>query len=455
MEPIAKNSEDDEMPSPSVIGKAFPNSEVVICSEGSDVPLPVGETGEICIFGPQVSRGYKGQDELTSTKFCTIERHGRTGRLYRSGDRGSLTADGKVLIGGRMNNREIKLRGYRMDLYEIERSIMDHSPEVMLASVQVADGSLVAFVTPETVDCDTIRARLIEDVPSYSVPTNIHAVAELPLNVNGKVDHAAVAEKVRIYTPSASKARSIDPTLKDPTVKVVKRKLDAYQLRNSLASIVAQMWANVLSLPKPPAEDVNFFDAGGHSILLVQLHKQLNERFPSAGLRLLDCFQQTTIEKQAAFLAGLVNLETSSLLSTSSPSLSPTASASGASTLNTSIGPLDRLNNKFAIVGLAGRFPGADNVDEYWKLLMDRRDGITTTANAAAHGQIDIDSDEVFVPRFGTINGLDDFDSGVWDLSEEDAKTLDPQVYTISFGYKFLLTSGYRSASSSRWLLKR
>ncbi|KAK6819121.1 hypothetical protein RU639_008317 [Aspergillus parasiticus] len=121
----------------------------MICSQGSDVPLRVGETGEICIFGPQVSRGHKGQDELTSTKFYTIELHGRTGRLYHSEDRGSLTADGKVLIGGRMNNREIKLRGYRMDLYEIEKSIMDHSPEAMLV--------------------------LMEDVPAYSVPTNIHA----------------------------------------------------------------------------------------------------------------------------------------------------------------------------------------------------------------------------------------------------------------------------------------
>ncbi|KAB8201896.1 hypothetical protein BDV34DRAFT_228855 [Aspergillus parasiticus] len=142
---------------------------------GSDVPLRVGETGEIYIFGPQVSRGYKGQDELTSTKFYTLELHGRTGRLYHSEDRGSLTADGKVLIGGRMNNRETKLRGYRMDLYEIEKSIMDHSPEAMLASVQVVDGSLVAFVTPASVNCDSIRSRLMEDVPAYSVPTNIHA----------------------------------------------------------------------------------------------------------------------------------------------------------------------------------------------------------------------------------------------------------------------------------------
>jgi hypothetical protein len=330
-----------------------------------------------------------------------------------------------------MNNREIKLRGYRMDLYEIEKSIMDHSPEVMLVSVQVMDGSLIAFLTPETVDCDTVRARLLDDVPSYSVPTNIHAVAELPLNVNGKVDHAAVAEKVRIPTASASKGRSTDTNPRAPIVKAVQRKLDADQLRASLASIVSLMWVDVLGISKSPAEDVNFFDAGGHSILLVQLHKRLNERFPSAGLRLLDCFQQTTIEKQAAYLAGLVDLE-STPPSTSSPDMGPSASASGTSTPRSSIGSFDRLNDKFAIVGLAGRFPGADSVEGYWNLLMDRRDGITTAANAAAHGHFDIDADEVFVPRYGTINGLDDFNSGVWGLSEEEAKTLDPQVCIIS-----------------------
>ncbi|GAB1200511.1 hypothetical protein APSETT444_009884 [Aspergillus pseudonomiae] len=425
-EPIPEDPESSESPSPSVIGKPFPNSDVVICSEGSDVPLPIGETGEICIFGPQVSRGYKGQDELTATKFRTIELHGRTGRLYRSGDRGSLTADGKVLIGGRMNNREIKLRGYRMDLYEIEKSILDHSPEVMLVSVQVMDGSLVAFVTPETVDCNIVRGRLMEDVPSYSVPTNIHAVAELPLNTNGKVDHSAVAEKVRIPTAVVSKAGSLPTTPKTPTTKVKERKLDADQVRVSLASIVSLMWADVLGLSEPPAEDVNFFDAGGHSILLVQLHKRINERFPGAGVRLLDCFQQTTIAKQAAFLAGLVNFE-SSPPSTSSTDMGPSPSASGTSTPTSSVGSFNRLDEKFAVVGLAGRFPGADNVEQYWNLLMDRGDGITTAPNAAAHGDFDIDTDEVFVPRYGTINGLDDFNPGDWGLSEEEAKTLDPQ----------------------------
>ncbi|KAE8143523.1 hypothetical protein BDV38DRAFT_231552 [Aspergillus pseudotamarii] len=425
-EPIAEDPGNSENPSPSVIGKPFPNCEVVICNEGSDVPLSVGETGEICIFGPQVSRGYKDQDELTATKFRKIELQGRKGRLYRSGDRGSLTADGKVLIGGRMNNREIKLRGYRMDLYEIEKSILDHSPEVMLVSVQVVDGSLIAFVTPESVNCDDVRRRLMDDVPAYSVPTNIHAVSELPLNANGKVDHAAVVQKVRIPTAVASKASSTDTTRKTPTFKAGERKLDAGRVRASLASTVSLIWVDVLGLSKPPMEDVNFFDAGGHSILLVELHKRISERFPTAGIRLLDCFQQTTIEKQAAFLAGLVDFE-SSPPSTSSADMGPSPSASGTLTPRSSISSFDQPEEKFAIVGLSGRFPGADDVEKYWDLLMNRRDGITTASSAAGHGHLDIDADEVFVPRYGTIHGLDDFNPAAWSLSEEEAKTLDPQ----------------------------
>lgn len=432
-EPIAEDPGNSENPSPSVIGKPFPNCEVVICNEGSDVPLPVGETGEICIFGPQVSRGYKGQDELTATKFRTIELHGHTGRVYRSGDRGSLTADGKVLIGGRMNNREIKLRGYRMDLHEIEKSILDHSPEVMLVSVQVVGGSLIAFVTPESVNCDNVRRRLMDDVPAYSVPTKIHAVSELPLNANGKVDHTAVTEKIRIPTAAASKAISTGTTRKKPTFKAGQKKLDADRARASLASTVSLIWADVLGLSKPPVEDVNFFDAGGHSLLLIELHKRISERFPTTGIRLLDCFQQTTIEKQATFLAELVDFE-SSPLSTSSADMgpSPSPSASGTLTPRSSISSFDQPEEKFAIVGLSGRFPGADDVEKYWDLLMDRRDGITTSSSASAHGHVDIDADEIFVPRYGTINGLDDFNPGAWSLSEEEAKTLDPQVCYIT-----------------------
>jgi len=160
----------------------------------------MGESGEICILGPQVARGYKGQDELTASKFRCIEHSGRKVKLYRTGDRGFLNSDGRLSICGRMNNREIKLRGFRIDLAEVEKSILDYSPEVLTASVQIDGDSLVAFVVPATVDCGLIRERLAKDIPQYSVPRHIFPVSSLPLNANGKVDHSKVLEVTQPQT---------------------------------------------------------------------------------------------------------------------------------------------------------------------------------------------------------------------------------------------------------------
>lgn len=434
-EPIPQNtSENAELPSPSVIGKSFPNSEILICSEDSETPVPAGEIGEICIFGPQVSRGYKGQEDLTAAKFRSVQLHGKAGRLYRTGDRGSMTADGKLMIGGRMNNREIKLRGYRMDLYEIEKSILDHSTEVMLASVQVAGDSLVAFLVPATVDCDAVRARLLEDVPSYCVPTNIHAVSELPLNPNGKVDHS----KVKVTSLVSDRQPVAAIGFKQPA-QTRRNISDVDDPNGSLTLAVTQIWAEVLAVSKPPAVDMNFFDAGGHSLLLMTLHKRINERFPTAGLRLLDVFHHATIEKQAAHLFKLLDVENAGLpmstISDSSEGTSSREDSTAATTPKTSasLHSLDHYVDKFAIVGLAGRFPGADDVNEFWDLLMEQRDGITTTERFQDQLDVDMDEDEAFVPRFGSINGLDDFKPSAWGLSEEEASTMDPQVRATFF----------------------
>lgn len=415
-----------KLPNPSNIGVANPNVSLLICPEDSEQVLGPDEIGEICIAGSQVTRGYRGQPELTADKFRTIEYGGRTTRMYRSGDRGFISAEGKLHILGRMNNREIKLRGFRMDLAAIEKSILDNCSEVMMASVQVVDEKLVAFVCPETLQADAIRQRISLDLPSYSVPSEIMAINSLPLNANGKVDHKEVLRQFR----GRSTEQVVQPAKSTPA-KTSPKKKDAHTVDTSLIdrleSSITSLWQKVLGCRDAPAPDVTFYNAGGHSILLSSLHKELVSLYPEAKISLLDVFYNPTIRRQAQRLSELV--QTTGFLSSSASDVSahelPTPNASsGNSTAASSVTASAPL---FAIVGMAGRFPGADSVDDMWNLLMEQRDGISTSDGSGAKDAA-LAEGEVFVPRYGSINGLEGFQGSDWNMSDEEARTLDPQV---------------------------
>lgn len=425
---IVPNSE--KSPNPSNIGVANPNVSIMICQEDAEEALAADEVGEICIVGQQVTRGYKGQPELTAEKFRTIQHNGKPARMYRSGDRGFINADGKLHILGRMNNREIKLRGFRMDLAAIEKSILDNCSEVMMVSTQVIDEKLVAFVCPNTLQADQIRKRIALDLPSYSIPGDIVAVNSLPLNANGKVDHKQVLLQFHSQAKqSVTEASKPTPAVVVSTVPQTKsiQQIDT-GLAARLESSITALWQKVLGCRDAPAADITFYNAGGHSILLSSLHKELISLYPDSKISLLDVFYNPTIRRQAQRLAEIIG--SSGVISSNASDVSghkqaiPGTPMSSNSTAKTSVVSTDE---GFAIVGMAGRFPGADSVDEMWNLLMEQRDGISTGDGSGAK-DAGLSEGEVFIPRYGSINGLDDFRGSDWNMSDEEARTLDPQV---------------------------
>ncbi|EGX94166.1 non-ribosomal peptide synthetase [Cordyceps militaris CM01] len=411
----------DTLPSPSNIGRANPHVALLICPEDAETVLGPGVTGEICIAGPQVTRGYRGQPALTAAQFRTMEHNGRVTRMYRSGDRGFIGDDGKLHILGRMNNREIKLRGFRMDLAAIEKSILDNCPEVMTASVQVVDDKLVAFACPATLQGDAIRQRIALDLPSYSVPADITAVDSLPLNTNGKVDHKEVLQQFGASTGPAAAIKPVIVTKTAPKKKELQT--SDSNLVDRLEASITTLWQKVLGCRDAPGPDVTFYNAGGHSILLSALHKELVTLYPAAKISLLDVFYNPTIRRQAQRLSELVGDDGFIPSSSVSDVSAQDVATPGNSTTATSVAADAPL---FAIVGMAGRFPGADSVEAMWELLMAQRDGITTSDGAGAESA-DLAEGEVFVPRYGSINGLEDFRASDWNMSDEDAQVLDPQ----------------------------
>lgn len=193
-------------------------------------------------------------------------------------------------------------------------------------------------------------------------------------------------------------------------------------LETTLTDIITKLWMEILGVSKSPSVEVAFYDAGGHSILLTALHKALVLEFPTSGLRLLEVFKFPTIRKQAQRLAELLATKTPDPVWASKlPEMTKTTA-----NLTT---PDSHLKNRFAIVGMAGLFPGADNVDDFWDLMMAQGDGITTMEDTTTSiTRNPTFSGGVFVPRWGIINGLRSFNHKTWDLSEAEAKTMDPQV---------------------------
>ncbi|MER0245214.1 amino acid adenylation domain-containing protein [Streptomyces sp. HSW2009] len=185
----------------SMIGTALPGFRTrVVDEEGRDVPL--GATGELWLAGPQVTEGYLNREDLTNKAYpvVTDEQTGARVRYYRTGDLVSQLPDGNLLYEGRAD-LQVKLRGYRIELSDIEAAVRRHD-QVLDAVVQVrqfkvGDDRLVcAFVARDATAPPTaadLRQHIKALLPFYMHPARYLCVPELPTTVNGKVDRAAIA----------------------------------------------------------------------------------------------------------------------------------------------------------------------------------------------------------------------------------------------------------------------
>jgi amino acid adenylation domain-containing protein len=269
------------------IGHPIGNTTVYVL-DAAGQPAPIGVAGELCIGGEGVARGYRDRPELTAEKFVVISLDGRPAeRVYRTGDVVRVRSDLSLEFVGR-RDQQVKVRGYRIELGEIE-SVLVEDPSVRRAVVIVredtpGDQRLVAYVVPATagglLDQDALRALLRSRLPEYMVPSALVPLADLPLTPNGKIDRKALPELSAAQPPAGPSA---DIVMTEPQRRV------------------AAIWRDVLSLEHIGVED-NFFDRGGHSLLVVKVHAALRREF-QRELTLVDLFQHTTIAAQAALLS--------------------------------------------------------------------------------------------------------------------------------------------------------
>ena len=235
---------------PIPIGRPLGNTRVLILDEHGQV-LPIGIAGELHIGGDGLARGYWRRPELTARKFVSHPLAGPPdGLLYKTGDRARWRADGTIEFLGR-EDRQIKLRGFRIELEEIEAQLRRH-PGVAQAVVDVRRGGandvLEAFVAPShhaRLEASGLRSFLGARLPDYMVPARVAILDELPLTPNGKIDRASL--------PDLSESPADDS-----------------RPRPAIEQTLAATWAETLgTAPRSMHED--FFEAGGHSLLAVTM----------------------------------------------------------------------------------------------------------------------------------------------------------------------------------------
>ncbi len=248
----------------------------VLDADGNEAPH--GEAGELCIGGAAVARGYRGLPDLTAERFPTDP---TLGRIYRTGDRATRDATGRIFYEGRLD-AQVKLRGYRIELEAIEARLASSAGVAQAAATVQGDGvaqRLVAFVVPSRPDAPpspaTLLAGLRAVLPSYMVPVRLGVLEALPTTVGGKLDRASL------------------PVL-DVASGVADVRMPLAPATPIEAAIVAAMAATLQRPAGVAASDDFFTDLGGDSLGAGLLVSRLREHPDTAGLTTRDVYEART-----------------------------------------------------------------------------------------------------------------------------------------------------------------
>ncbi|MCP4699597.1 MAG: amino acid adenylation domain-containing protein, partial [Gammaproteobacteria bacterium] len=379
------------------IGRPIANTQVFIIDQNHQ-PVPVGITGELATGGAGLARGYLNRPELTREKFMEAELFGKTERIYKTGDLARWLPDGSLEYIGRIDS-QVKLRGFRIELLEIEAVLSQHEA--------VKEAVVILYETNETNEADDnkrlaayftvdndkftihhssfiidLRDWLKARLPDYMVPSHFTVLDKLPLTPNGKIDRKALPAPDLII------------------------QADYVVPRTEAEQKIARVWQKALQLEKAGIYD-NFFEAGGHSLLMVRVHHELQTIF-GQSLSMVELFQYPTIHALARHLTRDDSENASAVRKTSEPSD----------------------NKDIAIIGMAGRFPGAENVNAFWRNLRAGVESITffSDEELLAEG-IDpaLLNNPDYVKANGILEDIELFDAAFFGFSPREAEIMDPQ----------------------------
>jgi natural product biosynthesis luciferase-like monooxygenase protein len=273
---------------PVPLGRPMANTSFYVLDEELQ-PLPIGVAGELFIGGNGVARGYLRRPELDAERFLPDPfAKADSARMYRTGDLVRYRADGLLEFLGR-TDLQIKVRGHRIEPGEIESVLVGAAnPGKEIAEAVVVarqdtpdDQRLLAYIVPRgpAPDPARLRERLKAHLPEYMLPAQFVFLERFPRTPNGKIDRRALP----LPEAQARGSANVAPPVNDLELRLT------------------QIWQETLGLSQVGVED-NFFDIGGHSLLVLRIHRRLSE-FSAKPLSLTDLFRFPTIRSLALHLS--------------------------------------------------------------------------------------------------------------------------------------------------------
>nr|WP_281392643.1 non-ribosomal peptide synthetase/type I polyketide synthase [Chitinophaga varians] len=364
------------------IGRPINNVQVYILDDYNN-PVPVNISGELCIGGMGVARGYLNNDPLTSDKFFVI---GGV-RFYRTGDLARWLPSGNIAYIGRKDD-QAKVGGYRVEMEEVKQALLKVEGiahcEVTVKKDHHGQQRLVAYVVSAgRFDKEHVLRRLQAVLPVYMHPSLFVPLQVMPLNVNGKVDRRLLPEPNFVQT-----ATYVAP-------------------RNETEKVLVSIWEDILGTTPIGVND-NFFEAGGNSIKIVELGQRIRAELElDVSITLL--FQYPSVSRLLDHLYPEKRV---------AAALSPTVD---------SVEPKEDI----AIVGISCQFPFSEDYRQYWNNLASGRELIThfSAEELIAQGvPKDLVERGQYVKAASLIAGKEYFDNGFFKYTPAEAAVMDPQI---------------------------
>lgn len=394
---IASPLPDDAVAVP--IGRPLPDTTLYVLNARGE-PVPQGVVGELYIGGAGVACGYLNRPELSRERFVpdTFAPVGANGLLYRTGDLVRCTREGVFEFIGR-NDDQVKIRGFRIEPGEIEHALARH-PAVRACAVlaradRPGDRQLVAYFVAESPaqppTAAQLRGQLAAALPEFMVPARYLRLDALPVTANGKLDRRAL--------PAPDRSRPELACAFEPARDPAERQ-------------VCEAFAELLDIERVGRND-NFFALGGNSLLGMRLLERVRRaRGMDAAIPPTLLFREPTPAGLAMALAGAGD-----------------AAIASARIARGRGGDASTLGEPIAIIAMAGRFPGAGDVDAFWRNLCEGRDTISFFAPGEIDPGVPADerNDPAYVAARGVVDGVELFDAAFFGIGPKEAELMDPQ----------------------------
>ena len=393
-------------PSLPTIGKPISNTSILILNHKKEV-LPHGEIGELYIAGKCLAEGYLNNKQLTDEKFIDWKSPEGTGiRIYRSGDIAKYLPDGNIEFLGRQDD-QVKISGHRIELAEVElaiNSLIGIHQAVVIASDSLGQTQLVAYIKPnnEQIDGSDIRREITNVLPEYMIPSYFILIKDFPRTSSGKIDKKALP------SPQYSRPNSA-PLLRRATTKIEKE--------------ITKIWSELLQIPVIGIDD-NFFEMGGTSLLAQKVVYKIRKS-SNLDVSVTNIYQYPTISslcKSHESADQLSNFEDLSKVKQNKES------------------------TDVAIIGMAGRFPGAQSIEVLWEVLKEGKETISFFKPDELDPNISesLRKDPLYVAARGIIAEANTFDPAFFGINSKLAEVMDPQQRLfLEIAWEVLEQTGY------------